>query len=157
MDTATAVTNLDILTQAAPREWLKVEIEYGVESIALVRCSGEVCAATIGKLSTAIDAAVKCDYTTVIFDFTYCICDNTAVEQVFASALQRNVTALSTTLISKMASYWGCTLAQAFRKLTHRPAFVNKLDDGQPMHPPLKSDPNMAAAVLPPQMAEKSS
>jgi len=156
MDTETAVTHLDILTQAAPREWLKVEVEYGVESIALVRCCGEVCDATVGKLLSSIDAAVKCDYTTVIFDFTYCICNDKAVERVFASALQRNVTALSTTLISKMASFWGCTLAEAFRKLTHRPAFVNKLDDGQPMHPPLKSDPNMAVAVLPPQMAEKS-
>ena len=154
MDTVTTLTALDILTQTAPREWLKVEIEYGVESIALVRCSGEVCAATAGKLSAAIDAAVKCDYTTVIFDFTYCICDHKAVERVFAGALQRNVTTLSTALISRMASYWGCTLAESFRKLTHRPAFVNKLDNGQPMHPPLKSDPNMAAAVLPEVLEE---
>ncbi len=154
MDTETTLTALDILTQAAPSEWLKVEIEYGVESIALVRCSGQVCAATAGKLSAAIDAAVKCDYTTVIFDFTYCICDNAAVEQVFASALQKNVTALSTTLISRMASFWGCTLAQSFRKLTHRPAFVNKLDDGRPMQPPMKSDPNMVAAVLPEVLEE---
>ena len=93
-----------------------------------------------------IDAAVNCDYTTIIFDFTYSATDDRAVEAVFAEAMQRNVTVMSTAVIAKMAAYWECSLAAAFRRMTGREAPVHHpLDNGQPIQPSTHSDPNMQA------------
>jgi len=140
------ITPLEFLTRGLRDGQLDVSIEFGLESIALVRCCGDVSAATLPQLHAAIESAARCDYSTIIFDFTYCYCDEQTLKDLFNGAMERSVTVLSTTMITKMAGYWNCSVARAFRKLTGRHAptgNVSVLDDGQPIHPPAQSDPNL--------------
>ncbi len=153
MDPLTTITPLDFLTRGLHDGKLSVSIEFGLESIALVRCCGDVSDATLPQLNAAIESAAKCDYSTIIFDFTYCYCDERTLKELFNGAMERSVTVVSTTMITKMAGYWNCSVSRAFRKLTGRSAPADKisvLDNGQPMHPPAQSDPNLQAVSAAP-------
>ena len=154
MEPLPTITPLDFLTRGLRDGQLDVSVEFGLESIALIRCCGDVSAATLPQLNAAIESAAKCDYSTIIFDFTYCYCDDETLKELFNGAIERSVTVLSTTMITKMAGYWNCSVARAFRKLTGRHAPAEKagaLDNGQPMHPPAQSDPNLQAVPATPE------